>query len=277
VARPLVSVVVPTYNRLEWLRDAVASVQAQTLADWELLIVDDGSSDGTGEWAAALQNDRVRYQRIAHCGSIARVRNVGIDLAAGEWIGFLDSDDRWTPGKLRRQFDRLQRSPAAQWCYGAFRTIDRAGMPVATPHGAPWSPIEDGLVDRLLRHEAAVTVQTLIAPTALLRQLRFDETIPLVDDFDLAIRLAEAAPCCVVADVLAEIRLHETRTTLLRGDIEGYVGKILVFRKAASTLRDARSRRIARRQRNAHMVQLVTRTLRRGDLRPLYRAIRRLW
>jgi hypothetical protein len=132
------------------------------------------------------------------------------------------------------------------------------------------------LVEALLRYEATVAMPTVLAPTALVRELRFDEALPLAEDYDFAIRLAASAPGVVVDDPLIEIRLHDARTTILRGYVELYVGKALTFRKAAAGLNDPRARRLARRQHRAHVAQLTARAIRRGDVRPLLGALRRL-
>jgi glycosyltransferase involved in cell wall biosynthesis len=274
---PLVSVVLPTYNRLELLIEAVDSVRAQSLTDWELIVVDDGSTDGTDRWVGTIADPRVRLVAVPHSGNIARVRNIGVDAARSEWLAFLDSDDRWTPEKLTRQIARISDAPAAVcWCYTGFRTIDRAGREVPVPHGARWKPAEGWLVEHLLRYEAAVPIQTVLVPARLVRELRFDEQVPLVDDYELTLRLAAAARGVVVDDPLVEIRLHDARTTTIRGYMEVYVGKALALRRAAETLTDPRASRLARRQLRAHVMQLAARAIRRGDLLPLIRAFRRL-
>ncbi|HWQ12461.1 MAG TPA: glycosyltransferase [Roseiflexaceae bacterium] len=100
--RPLVSVIMPTYNYGRFLPRAVASVLAQTCGDLELIIVDDGSTDETPEVAARLTDRRVRYVRQANQGPGA-ARNTGIALARGTYLAFLDADDTWLPEKLERQ------------------------------------------------------------------------------------------------------------------------------------------------------------------------------
>jgi glycosyltransferase involved in cell wall biosynthesis len=111
---PQVSVVLATYDRERLLPRAVDSVLAQTLADFELLVVDDGSRDGTPEMMRERygREPRVRYLRKGNGGS-ASARNHGIDHARGEFLAFLDSDDRWLPGFLASQVAFLERRPAA--------------------------------------------------------------------------------------------------------------------------------------------------------------------
>ncbi len=84
-----VSVIIPTYNRLEFLKEAVSSVFAQGYGDIELIVVDDGSTDGTEEWCINVDDERCKYIKIAHCGLPGRVRNIGIREAQGSLLRFL--------------------------------------------------------------------------------------------------------------------------------------------------------------------------------------------
>src|SRR4030042_1653484 len=104
-----VSVIIPVYNRAELIAQAVESVLRQSFSDFELLVVDDGSSDGTWE---ALQRcgPRIRALPQEHRGASA-ARNLGIQTAAGEYLAFLDSDDLWQPQKLARQVQYLDQHP----------------------------------------------------------------------------------------------------------------------------------------------------------------------
>ena len=97
-----VSILTPTYNRADLLPRAVRSVLAQTFGDWELLVVDDGSTDGTGEVLEAFRDARIRYLPRSHRG-IAASRNDALANATAPLIAFLDSDDFWDPQKLERQ------------------------------------------------------------------------------------------------------------------------------------------------------------------------------
>jgi len=103
---PKVSVIIPTYNRADKIRDSVESVLNQTLTDLELIVVDDGSSDATGQILEDAYGDRIRYIAQVNQG-VSAARNKGIQEAKGEWIAFLDSDDLWEKEKLEWQFRAL--------------------------------------------------------------------------------------------------------------------------------------------------------------------------
>jgi glycosyltransferase involved in cell wall biosynthesis len=105
---PKVSVVIPTYNRAETVRGAIESVLAQTFSDLEVIVVDDGSSDDTGQVLSGAYGDRIRYYAQTNQGASV-ARNKGIEQARGEWIAFLDSDDLWEKEKLEQQLQVLER------------------------------------------------------------------------------------------------------------------------------------------------------------------------
>src|SRR6266702_3015810 len=107
---PDVSVIIPTYNRRAMVRGAVASVLAQTHVSFELIVVDDGSSDGTVEELSRIPDERVRLVRIANSGPAA-ARNQGVAIANAAIIAFLDSDDLWMRSKLERQLEFMLAHP----------------------------------------------------------------------------------------------------------------------------------------------------------------------
>jgi glycosyltransferase involved in cell wall biosynthesis len=119
---PVVSVVLPTFNRARLVTDAIASVQAQNFRDWELIVVDDGSDDTTArEVAPYLADDRIRYVQQCSAG-VSAARNHGIRLARGSLIAYLDSDNVWYPGFLSAAVDVLATEPATEMVYGALVT-----------------------------------------------------------------------------------------------------------------------------------------------------------
>ncbi|WP_179137886.1 glycosyltransferase family 2 protein [Candidatus Entotheonella palauensis] len=102
VSDPLVSVVIPTHNRMRYLPEAVNSVCEQGYGNWELIIVDDGSTDGTADYLRELESRDKRISTVLHrrCANPARLRNAGIERTRGAYVTFLDSDDVWMPNKL---------------------------------------------------------------------------------------------------------------------------------------------------------------------------------
>lgn len=130
MSRPTVSIVVPTYDRERLLPRALDSIIAQTFGDWEIVLVDDGSTDGTPELVEAYRQrlgDRLVYLRQANTGCCG-ARNRGIDAARGRFIAFLDSDDEFLPHKLERQLRLFELRPDLGFVYSDYAYIDTAGV-----------------------------------------------------------------------------------------------------------------------------------------------------
>jgi glycosyltransferase involved in cell wall biosynthesis len=192
---PEITVIIPTLDRVAMLRRALASALAQEAVDLEVVVVDDGSSDGTSEAVAALADPRVRVVRHERPQGVARARNAGLEAARGEWVAFLDDDDLWAPRKLCEQL-AAARAAGAGMAFSAAIVIDDGG---ASP-GIDPAPDTGDLLRELLRHNFIPGgCSNTIARTALVREAGgFDDRLSMLADWDLWIRLAErtgAAAC----------------------------------------------------------------------------------
>ncbi len=134
----MVSVIMPVYNCSAFVEEAVRSVMAQTHENWELLAIDDGSTDNTYAVVQRLAEEDPRVQAIRnpHNMGVARTRNRGLDMAKGDYVAFLDGDDRWHPEKLRLQLQRMQQAGAAL-CYTSYAIVNAAGNPVRATYVVP--------------------------------------------------------------------------------------------------------------------------------------------
>ncbi|MFO7258616.1 MAG: glycosyltransferase family 2 protein [Bacteroidota bacterium] len=112
--QPLVSIIMPTYNRAHLIGETIQSVIDQTYTNWELLVIDDGSEDGTEAVVTGFADSRILYDKLDHTGYIGKARNHGIKKSRGEYIAFLDSDDLWRPDKLEFQLKLLRQYPEAR-------------------------------------------------------------------------------------------------------------------------------------------------------------------
>lgn len=136
--RPLVSVIMPSYNAEAFLSAAIASVVGQTESRWELIIIDDCSTDRSfriaQQWRS--RDERITALRNEVNSGVARTRNRGIGMARGQYIAFLDSDDVWLPEKLERQIAKM-REANAQICYCSYAIIGESGDPVRADYLVP--------------------------------------------------------------------------------------------------------------------------------------------
>ncbi len=204
---PKVSVVIPTYNRADKVQMGIHSVLAQTFSDFEIVVVDDGSSDNTEEILKEAFGDRIRYFRQSNQGaSIAR--NRGVAEARGEWIAFLDSDDIWEPTKLEWQFQALEKvGSQCGACYTDVRLFNhdetRTMFQMAEDNyrHSQEMAINPEAMRLLVRPGGAgmvVCLSSLLARTDLVRKTNFDPKLLYSQDSDLMFRLAMQTPFCYV-------------------------------------------------------------------------------
>ena len=244
-----VSVILPTYNRLLFLREAVESVCHQTYQDWELLVANDGSTDGTHDYLAELRDRRVRVVSLAHSGSPPKVRNAAIAMARGEWIAFLDSDDLWHPSKLEVQLRSLAEHPHCGWGCADVGFMDAQSLPIPQRSGAPYRPHTGWVLEKLIAATANVPTATLMVRRTLFEQVgRLDETLSCRDDLDISVRLASCSEICAIGDTLAFVRHHSGRTTSAERTSELYRQNEVIFRKAALSAQNDVIRRASRRR-----------------------------
>jgi glycosyltransferase involved in cell wall biosynthesis len=219
-AAPSVSVVIPAYNAARFIGGAIESVLAQTYADYEIIVVDDGSRDETATVVSRF-GQRVRLISQANGGASA-ARNRGIREAAGSWIAFLDSDDEWQPSHLAVLLARAAQAPEAHLIYGSKITVNQRGEVV------PWKPtFPSGWIFGELVETCLITTSTIMVRAATLRALgAFTEKAEfrVAEDWDLYLRLAAghqvaAAPdTCVTYRRLPSSLSHEVVAAVL-GDL----------------------------------------------------------
>ena len=132
----LVSIIMPSYNTGKFIAESIASVAAQTYTDWELIIVDDASTDNTDEVVASCLSSRIRYLKNDRNRGAACSRNRALREAKGKWIAFLDSDDIWTPDKLEKQIAFMTKNGYA-FSYTRYEEMGEDGKPTGSIVGGP--------------------------------------------------------------------------------------------------------------------------------------------
>jgi len=185
---PLVSIIVPTYNRAHVLPRAIDSVFAQTMGDFELIIVDDASTDTTQELIESIDDPRVRYMRHETNLYAGAARNTGLDAAKGEFIAFLDSDDAWLPHKLEQQVAGL-REAGEDWV--ASYTGAYVNMTGAVREKTVYTARYEGdvLLDYLMCRFAIWTPTFLFRSAVLAAVGHFDTELERGEDIDFYLRV----------------------------------------------------------------------------------------
>jgi glycosyltransferase involved in cell wall biosynthesis len=182
-----VSVIIPVWNRLSFLREAVASVRAQTFTDYELIVADDGSGDGTREW---LTGEKIPTISLPHSGFPGLVRNRGAAAAVGDYLAFLDSDDRWEPDKLETQIAFLRAHPEVPLCHTRERWLrdEREISQAGQRHRRSGRLFRDSL-KKCVIGPSTVMLNRLF----FLEHGGFAEDLEIAEDYELWLRLTARA------------------------------------------------------------------------------------
>jgi glycosyltransferase involved in cell wall biosynthesis len=207
-----VDVIIPTYNREGFLREAIASVLNQTFRDFTIIVVDDGGEDRAKDVVESFQDRRIEYVRNPMNGGEARARNIGLANSKADYIAFLDDDDDWLPEKLKSQMDLLESRPAqVGGVYAGFTAIDsRTG---ATLYD--WIPHKRGDICHEMAYENVVGTSStvLLRRECFERVGRFDESIPYGLDYDMWIRISKEFHFDCIEKSLVRYHYHEGRLT----------------------------------------------------------------
>jgi glycosyltransferase involved in cell wall biosynthesis len=205
---PLVSVVIPTFDRPHFLREALDSVIGQDYPTVEIIVVDDGSpTDSAREVCESYTG--VRYFRTENTGGPAHPRNLGIRAANGEYVAFLDDDDRWLPHKLREQVKRLEENPDLVLVSGCCEVVDGSGQPLNRIVGRPGSPeVKRGnLVPAMVGNFTLMTSTVLARRSAIESTGYFNESMPAAgEDYEYWCRLALQGPCDYLEQPVSQYR-----------------------------------------------------------------------
>lgn len=199
-ARPTVSIIVPLYNKVDYIGQTIESALGQDFRDFEIIVIDDGSTDGSSEVARGYA-EQLTYVRQERAG-VGAARNRGMRLATGDLLAFLDADDPWARTKLGWQVRFMNSHPDVDWCAtnywvqapGAFESVP------AVPYAGPPNEKEWLIIDWFEAMAAdAIAFQTsgvMVRKSLIERVGQFDETIPSGQDFDYWVRIAETTPRC---------------------------------------------------------------------------------
>jgi len=232
---PLVSVVIPTYNRAAYIAEAIRSVQAQTYPEVEIIVADDGSTDDTAEIVARF-GSAVTYLPLTHRGQPAATRNAALRAAEGEYVAFLDSDDLFLQDKLARQISAFHShpSPALVYSNGYYFREDPIQPTGYLLDGLP-TPSGDILAELLRGNLIVSPAMVLITRRSLDAAGMFDERPEFfgVEDYDLWLRIAARFPAVYAPAQVAAVRRHSQGISQDVASLRGGTLKVLASLEVA--------------------------------------------
>ncbi|MFT3954850.1 MAG: glycosyltransferase family A protein [Piscinibacter sp.] len=211
-----VSVIIPTYNRRELVQRAIGTVLAQTREVQEIVVVDDGSTDGTGEALAQAFGQRIRYVHQAN-GGVSSARNHGLRIARGRFLALLDSDDEWLPNKTQRQIEWLQERPEYGMVLCDVMRTNGEGDPVERFRRREQLPVDGDVLRWVLLNPALAPASAMMRREVYESIGGFDESLPTGEDLDFHLRVAARWPIGVVEEELVRaMRGHDGLSSLAR-------------------------------------------------------------
>lgn len=207
---PLISVIIPTYNRAKYVTKVIDSVLSQTYTDYEIIVVDDGSTDNTREVLGSYM-DKITYKYQENAG-VSAARNTGIRIASGQWIAFLDSDDIWLPDKLASQMRCVNRTHAKVCFTNVEFTEKKKKLSKGKQYG---EEVFQEPFDLILQDSLVLYVQSLLIDQRLLQKLGgYDERLKLAEDTSLIYNLAFETPFAYIHAPLVLVDRSDQRKGL---------------------------------------------------------------
>jgi glycosyltransferase involved in cell wall biosynthesis len=208
---PRVSVIIPSYNHAAFLKECLDSALGQNYADLEVILIDDCSSDDSVEIAQTIPDPRIQVRKNSKNLGAYATQNRALDIATGEYIAILNSDDIWRPGKLTKQIELLQKNPDSNLCYTLGNQIDENGKILAIDQHERWpkATIQDLL-------PLMLSSNRLLASSVVFRKdaVRFDESLRYSGDWVAWLQIVEKGPVLCVPDPLVGWRQHPTNSYL---------------------------------------------------------------
>lgn len=204
---PKVSVVIPFYNRCAWTVEAVKSVLDQTFSDFEIILVDDGSTEAVGFPDWIINDKRVVLVRKKHEG-VSAARNFGMSLSKGQYIAFLDSDDLFLPDKLMTQVGHMANHPDIYLSHTSYIQIDENGQNIQVVNAGRFG----GSVYPNIINNCPIATPTVMVRKNKVSNLKFEESIHFGEDTILWIRISRTSDIYGIDNPLVKVRLHGNNT-----------------------------------------------------------------
>lgn len=211
----MISIILPTYNREGIIKRAIDSVLTQTFSDWELIIMDDGSTDETEHAVAKyLVDTRISFYKQINAGPIA-ARNNAAKIAKGDWLAFLDSDDEWLPEKLEKQWAKIKEANKEIVVFGNFYYINENNDKLGEFFGSKTKPYSGRILQRLLADNFVLTSSVVLPRQLFLNLGGFNRELNLVigEDHELWLRLSGVLEFHYIPEPIVLYRVHSVQLT----------------------------------------------------------------
>lgn len=255
VNRPLVSVIIPTYNRIHTLPVSINSVLNQTYGNLEVIIMDDASEDGTEEYVKSINDKRIRYRKSSINRGPSAARNLGAELAMGEYLAFQDSDDEWLPGKLEKQMDLMLKDEELSLVYCEFGMYREEELRIRIPfREVPYEQKCGNLFSYLLLTPLISTQTMVVKRKAFLEEQGFNEMLKAYEDFEFTLRFSRRNKIGFVEETLVKVnsspesvnkrfaeRIH-AQFYMAREMLESLRERDLLWKKIGIIMQEAESR-----------------------------------
>lgn len=208
-AVPSISIVLPTYNRAAYILETIQTVLGQSFRDWELLVIDDSSTDNTADLINRIHDERITLIRINQRVGITASREKGVQESKADLIAFIDSDDLWDRFKLEKQIAALQEYPDAGFCLTGGYTFNEPGKPLVYYYQQKEGMHYGDLMIPLFKSEISALTPTLVFRKNCLEKINFTTHVEFI------LGLAAYYKGIVIYEPLLQRRLHESNTSVL--------------------------------------------------------------
>ena len=225
-----ISVIIPTYNRGNIISNSIKIVLNQTYKNFEIIVIDDGSTDNTKEEINKIGDDKIRYIKLErnYGGSIAR--NIGIKNSKGQYISFQDSDDIFYPNKMEKQINNIiNKNSHLDFC--KIKVIKNSTYNYFIPNNLQEKNILKGnIFDELLSRGNFISTQAILIKKKLIEKYLYDPEMPRLQDYDVILRMIPKVKISYTKDVLAELHLQNDSLTLSPKKLKQAIYKLLTIK-----------------------------------------------
>ena len=224
-----ISVIIPTFNRGNLIRNSIKSVLNQTYKNLEVIVVDDGSTDNTKDVVDKLEDERIKYIKLEENKGGSNARNIGIQNSIGKYISFQDSDDIYYPDKLEMQFKNIiYKKSNFDFC--KIKVIFNESYSKYYPNRRQENSISNGnIFDELISRGNFISTQAILIKKNFISKYLFDPLIPRLQDFDLILRMIPKVKISYTKKVLVE--LHVQKDSLTRSESKLKKAVKILFKK----------------------------------------------